>query len=202
MIVIGVTGGVGTGKSTIARVFAEHLHAQVLDADRITHQLMRPRTAVWCRIRARFGKQVLARDGSIDRKKLGALAFGRPARIRELSRIIHPAVRRRIRERLQKIRRRNPNGAAVLDIPLLLEAGVVYRVDALVVASASLSVAARRLKSRSGWSLVQVKKRQSFQMPLRKKEQLADFVVKNSGSLAATRRQVATICRQIIKEKG
>lgn len=201
MLVIGVTGGVGTGKSTVARMFARRLGAEVLDADRITHELMRPSRPVWRRIRARFGEQVLAPDGRIDRRLLGAVAFSRRQRMRALVRIVHPEVRRQVQRKLRAIQRRNPKGVAVLDIPLLIEAGRAYRPDRLVVVSAPLSIAARRLQARSGWTLAEVRKRSSFQMPLQKKERLADFVVKNSGSLAATRRQVAAVCRKIVKER-
>ncbi len=196
MKVIGLTGGVGTGKSTVAGMFHD-LGATVLDADRIAHSLMKPRTAVCRKIRAEFGKGVLTREGRIDRKRLGSVVFHSQRHLRVLCRIVHPAVRDRIQELLWQLERRNPNGAAVLDIPLLIESGPAYKTDALVVVSAPPSVAARRLKRRSGWSREEFERRSSFQLPLREKIRQADFVVNNGGSQSATRRQVVRIWKNI-----
>ena len=107
-MVIGVTGGVGSGKSTVARMFGRR-GARGLDADRITHELMRPGTAVTRRIRARFGGEVLAPQGGVDRRRLGRLVFGDRRRLKRLTGIIHPAVRREIQERLGRIRRIDVN---------------------------------------------------------------------------------------------
>ncbi|MBI3616555.1 MAG: dephospho-CoA kinase [Candidatus Omnitrophica bacterium] len=207
MIVVGVTGGVGTGKSTVARILGRRLKAHVLDADQIAHALMEPNSPVWRGIKARFGKEVITPSGEIDRCQLGGITFRDRRKLKALTRIIHPAVRRRIQAELSWIRRQDPGAVAVLDIPLLIEAGSrgrsgnPYPVDFLVVVSAPLAVVAWRLKSRPGWGLPEIKRRQAFQMPLRRKEQLADFVVKNDGSLAATRRQVAAISKRIITKE-
>lgn len=129
------------------------------------------------------------------------MTFSDPRRLKALSGIVHPAVRRRIRERLEAIRRRNPKGVVVLDVPLLIEAGAAYRLDSLVVVSVPLKVVARRLKARSGWDLSEVKRRQRFQMPLKEKERRADFVVRNDRSPAATRRQVARVWKRIFERR-
>lgn len=200
MVVIGVTGGVGTGKSTVARMFGR-LGAAVLDADRIAHDLLAPSTAVYRQVRRLFGPTVVDRDGRMDRKRLGEQVFASRRRMRQLTGIVHPAVRRRIREDLRRIRGCRPDAVVVLDIPLLVESGSAYRTDALVVVSAPASVAARRLHRRSGWSPEEVRRRASFQLPLRRKERRADFVVNNSGGLASTRRQVSRIWKQILKER-
>ena len=198
MIVIGVTGGVGTGKSTVARMFGIRLKGPVLDADRIAHRLMRPSSPVWRKIRARFGKRAIASSGEIDRRQLGKIAFGDPKELKALCGIIHPAVRRWIQAELKKIRRGQPQARVILDIPLLVEAGPAYPLDFLVVVSSPLKVVARRLKIRSGWTPREVKRRQGFQLSLREKERLADFVVDNGGTLEATRRQVSRICFNVL----
>ena len=198
MIVIGLTGGVGTGKSTVADIFKQ-LGAVVLDADGIAHELMRKGTPVWRSVRRVFGQEILGPNGQIDRKRLGAMVFSDPKKLARLCQIVHPAVRRRFRELTRIIGRKKAGSVVVWDIPLLIEAGPVYKVDALVVVSAPFRTAARRLRDRSGWSSTEVQKRQSFQMPLKKKERLADFVIRNNGSLAATRRQVVHIWNQIHK---
>ena len=201
MIVIGVTGGVGTGKSTVARLFGER-GARVLNADRIVHELMEPGAPVWKEIRRKFGPDVITAGGRIDRKRLGACVFASPKRLKELNAIVHPAVRRRIQQRLRQIRREDSSAVVVLDIPLLVEAGPAYRIDALVVASAPAGVAERRLKRRSGWSAAEFRRRRSFQLPLKLKEKQADFVVNNGGSLGETRRQVSFIWKKIVNERA
>ncbi len=201
MIVIGVTGGVGTGKSTVSNLLG-CLGAKVFDADRITHELMKPGTAVYRRILRVFGRDILDPMGRIDRKRLGAKAFQNSRRLKQLTGIVHPAVRRRIQSDLEGLRRRNPNAVAVLDIPLLVESGKAYRTDALVVVSAPAAAAARRLQKRSGWSGEEIRRRGRFQLPLRRKERQADFVVDNGGGVSSTRRQVSRIWEQIVKEKN
>lgn len=200
MKVIGVTGGVGSGKSTVARLF-QRLGAEVFDADRVVHRLMEPGTPVWKKIRAEFGPGILDGNRRINRKRLGAIVFGSRSRLKALNRIVHPAVRRSLLEDLRRLRRRRPGAVAVLDIPLLLESGRAYRTDAVVVVTAPARAAVRRLKKRSGWTAGEMKRRGSFQMPLREKMKQADFVVRNGGDLASTRRQVARVWAKITGER-
>ena len=199
MIVIGVTGGVGTGKSTVARLFGQ-LGAEVFDADRVVHRLMEPGTPVCKKIRAEFGAGVFDEDRRINRKRLGQIVFSSRSRLRALNRIVHPAVRRSILEDLRRLRRRRPGAVAVLDIPLLLESGRAYRTDAVVVVTAPRAASARRLKRRSGWTAAELRRRSRFQMPLGRKVKQADFVVKNGGDPASTRRQVVRIWKKITGE--
>jgi len=196
MTIIGVTGGVGTGKSTVAALFGG-LGAVVLDADRISHRLMEPGQDVWKKISSRFGARVMTADGRIDRRRLGETAFGSSRRLAQLTGIIHPAVRRQIKARLTQIRRRDPRAVVVLDIPLLIEAKGAYPLDALVVVFSPLAAVTRRLKRHRQWSAKEVKRRQSFQMPLKEKEDQADFVVQNGGGLKSTRRQVLAIWKKL-----
>lgn len=200
MLILGVTGGVGTGKSTVARAFARH-GAKVLDADRITHELMQPGGEIWRKIQRQFGKGVFTSQGRVDRRALGKVVFSNPRALKRLVRLIHPAVRRVIRQRIRLIRGRDPHAAVVLDVPLLIETGQAYPVDALVVVWAPWGAVVRRLKARSGWSLAEIRRRQAFQMPLKEKVKQAHFVVRNDGSLAATGRQVMKIWNSI-KERG
>jgi len=115
-----------------------------------------------------------------------------------LTGIIHPAVRREIQAQVRLLKRKGRARSVVLDVPLLLEArSNAYRWDALVVVSAPLSTAAKRLKRRCGWTLAEVKRRARAQRPLREKEKMADFVVRNGGSRRATRAQVSRIWKQM-----
>lgn len=201
MKVIGLTGGVGTGKSTVAGMFRT-LGAAVLDADRIAHALMRPGTAVWRQIRKRFGKGICSPSGRVDRKRLGALVFSDARRLKALTALVHPAVRRQVRERLRRLRRSGRFKGVVLDVPLLLESGsCAYRWDVLVVVSAPQRVVLARLRARSGWGPAQVRARAARQWPLREKRKRADFVIQNGGSLASTRRQVTQVWKQVIAQR-
>ncbi len=199
MKIIGVTGGIGTGKSTVARMF-EDLGGVVFDADRTVHRLMEPGGPIWKRVRTAFGPSALGADGRIDRKRIGEIVFRSPARLKVLSRILHPEVRRSILGDLARLKRRRPGAVAVLDIPLLIESGRAYRTDSIVVVTAPAREAARRLGKRSGWTPEEMKRRSRFQMPLREKVKQADFVVRNGGSLADTRRQVVRIWKKITGE--
>ena len=199
MKVIGVTGGIGAGKSTVSRLFRQ-LGAEVFDADETVHRLMEPGGEVWKKVRREFGAGVFEPDGRISRPRLGKRVFGSPARLKKLNGIVHPAVRRDILRRVKELKKRRPGAVAVLDIPLLLESGKAYRTDALVVVTAPQRVAARRLNRRSGLSLREMKRRSSFQMPLREKVKLADFVVRNGGDLASARRQVVVVWKKITGE--
>lgn len=195
--VIGLTGSVGTGKSTVAEIFRS-LGARVLDADRITHALMRPGTAVHRKIRRAFGAGVITAAGRIDRRRLGQEVFRDPRRLRVLTGIVHPAVRREIKRRLDGIRRREPRRAVVLEIPLLMETGRRhYPVDATVVVSAPFDVAARRLRRHRGWTAAEVRRRQARQWPIRKKTLQADFVIDNGGSRDRTRRQAIRLWHRV-----
>lgn len=194
MIVFGITGGVGTGKSTVTELFAA-LGAGVLDADQIAHTLMQPRRAVWRKIVRRFGARMLRSDGTIDRARLAHRVFGDAGARRALEAIVHPPVMARIRRQLRQWARSGRVAVAVVDVPLLLETGSQEWVDRVVVVSAPASVAAARLKQR-GWSAHEMARRQHAQWDLSAKVALADEVVDNANGMAWTRRQVRRIWTQ------
>jgi dephospho-CoA kinase len=188
MIVVGITGGVGTGKSTVAKMLKE-LGAEVIDADRLAHEAMQPRRAAWRRIVRRFGRTILTPDGSIYRPALGRLVFRDAKARRRLEAIIHPEVIRRTTIRVAQLRRQGRARVAVLDVPLLVEAGMHQLVDLLLVVRAPRSVQRRRLKAR-GWSDHEIRRRVAAQWTLSAKVALADVVIDNGNGLLKTRKQV------------
>ena len=192
MVVIGLTGGVGTGKSTVARMFAQR-GAVVLDADAIAHELMRPRRAVWRRIIQRFGSGVLNADRTINRSRLAALVFRDQTKRRQLESLVHPPVLRRIRQDVARLRRAARVPAVVLDVPLLIEVEAHRAVDALVVVTAPRRVQQQRLRRKYGWSTRDMTARIAAQWTLSAKVALADFVVHNADGMNATRTQVTRI---------
>ena len=201
MIVIGVTGGLGTGKSTVARMF-QRLGAAVLDADAIAHEAMAPRRLAWRQVVRAFGAAVLNPDQTVNRARLAQRVFRDEQARRRLERIIHPQVLRELRQRMGRLRRARRVRAVVLDVPLLIEAGGAGVVDALVVVTAPPEVQRRRLARRHGWSAEETNRRIRAQWDLAAKAALADDVVDNSDGVDATRTQVKRIWRRLVPHRS
>jgi dephospho-CoA kinase len=190
--VIGLTGSVGTGKTTVARMFGRG-GAGVIDADRIARELLKPGTAAYRETVNIFGEGIIGRGGAIERRKLGALVFGEKALRRTLNGILHPRIIRRIKERLARARRR----LVVIDAPLLYETGLEKTVDAVVVVAASRSEQIRRSRAKTGLSRREILSRIASQAPLKEKIRSADFVIDNNGTRKQTQAQVDSIRRSL-----
>ncbi len=196
MKVIGVTGGLCTGKTTVARFFAE-LGAEVLDADEIAHQVMRPDEEPWEQIGDAFGEDVLDKDRTINKKRLAKVVFESREALKRLEGIVHPAVIGEIQKNLIQIKAKRPTSFVVIDAPLLIEAGLDKIVDVLVVVKISGEKQIERAVSSGRITRDQAMKRIAYQLPLTKKIEKADYVIDNSGFLDQTRRQVERIWRKI-----
>lgn len=201
--VVGLTGGIGTGKSTVARMLAR-LGAAVIDADAIVHELQAPGTLLLRQIVEAFGEEVLRPDGSLDRARLGRIVFQDPEARQRLNRLVHPAVGAEMARRLEAARR---GGArlVVLDIPLLLEGrarggGAADLVEEVIVVYAPERVQIERQMERDGATREEAQARVRAQMPIEEKRRLADHVIDNSGSLDATRRQVRALFTRLVDE--
>lgn len=190
---IGLTGGIGSGKSTVLSMFRA-LGADVLDADAIVHRLLACDRSVLIAIRNRFGDGVFRRTGQLDRKVLAARVFRNAADRRFLERLIHPRVRREMDRAARASRKR----VVVADVPLLFESGWVRRFDRVVVVAASRPVRLRRL-AKKGFLRAEALRRMKAQWPMRRKEQRADFVIDNNGSLRSTRRNVKNVWNEITR---
>ena len=197
MVVIGVTGGIGTGKSTVAAMF-KALGALVLDADALAREAMEPKQLAWRRIAASFGPGVLNEDQTIDRQALARVVFSDEEARRRLEAIIHPQVLRRIKQQLHGLRRRRSVRAVVLDVPLLFEVGAEGLADAVVVVTTPPEIQASRLRKKYGWTQEEIAQRHEAQLDLSAKEALADFVVDNTDGLERTRTQVRRIWSQLV----
>ena len=197
MVVIGVTGGVGTGKSTVTHMFKQ-LGAVVLDADSIAHQVMEPKRLAWRQVVRAFGEGILNDDQTINRAQLATRVFADAEARARLERIIHPHVLREIRQRLRRLARSRRIKAAVLDVPLLVEAGAHRLVDALVVVTAPPDIQRRRIRERRGWSAEEAESRIGAQWALSAKAALADHVIDNGNGVDATRTQVKRIWKQLV----
>lgn len=187
MKVIGLTGGIGSGKSTVSRILQE-LGARILDADKVGHELYRPGTEVWEEVVSAFGRDILKPDGEIDRPKLGAIVFSDPAALERLNQIMHPRMFQRMRQILDEWRNEGV-AVAVLEAAILFEAGWTPLVDEVWVTMASEETVVKRLRAK-GLSPEQVKARLRSQMPVEEKARRAKVVIHNDGSMEELRRQV------------
>jgi dephospho-CoA kinase len=188
--VIGLTGGIGSGKSTVLALFKKK-GAFTLDSDAIVHRLQKQKTVLNA-IKREFGSGVFAAGGELDRKKLAAVVFSSPARKKKLERMIHPLVRKEIYGRLK----RRKGNVTVVDVPLLYESGWKNEFDRVIVVNAALKNRVRRLKQK-GFDAADIRRRIKAQWSLAKKARLADFVVDNNGPLARTKKQIDPIWNQI-----
>lgn len=193
--VVGLSGGIGTGKTRVAELL-ENLGAQVVCADRIVRELQSPGTETLAEIARVFGPEYVQPSGELDRARLGALVFRDPEARRKLNDLIHPRVTRAMAERLEELRREGAP-VVVLDIPLLLEGRVAGRgtgaalpFDEIVVVYADDDTQVERVMKRDGLTEEEVRARVRAQMPIGEKRRLADTVIDNSGSWDETERQV------------
>jgi dephospho-CoA kinase len=190
--IIGLTGNIGAGKSEVVRILRE-LGADSIDADRLAHEVMAPGTPEWEQLVARFGRDVLQPDGTVDRRKLGAIVFADADALRDLESILHPGVRARIRARFAATNR----PVIVVEAIKLLEGGLYLEVDAVWVVAASREVRVRRLVETRGLTAAEAETRVDAQAPEAEKVGRADVVIENSGDLTATREQVLAAWRAI-----
>jgi dephospho-CoA kinase len=185
----GLTGGVASGKSTVARMF-EELGAKVIDADRIGHELLGSTQPPYNEIVRRFGKEVLDASGEIDRRRLGAIVFSDAAKLRELNAILHPRIIERVEEEAQRYRAQDPRAVILVDAALIFEAGIGSRFEKLLVAWCPPEMQIDRLMAKAGLSRKKAEQRVAAQIPSDEKRRRADYVIDCSGSLEDTRKQV------------
>jgi dephospho-CoA kinase len=209
---VGLTGGIAVGKSVVGEMFAA-LGAHVIQADEISHQLMQPGEAVYQEVVSHFGAGILNPDGSVNRARLAASAFGssseqgvanNPSRIAELNQIVHPAVIRRQQEWMRDVAERDPNGIAIVEAALILEANMAKSLDRLIVVTSRpeqrIERFARRRKLDEETARREVERRMAAQLPDEEKIKAADYLIDNSGSLDETRRQVEEVFGKLKRE--
>jgi dephospho-CoA kinase len=192
MRVLGLTGGIGSGKSLVDAIFRE-LGADVIDADALAREVVEPGKPALAEIVASFGSDVLLPDGRLNRARLAEVIFGHAAARQRLNAITHPRIRLRMTEEVAA-RSRRP-GVLILDIPLLYENGLGADVEKVIVVWVDPATQRQRLMERDGLTPEQTRQRIDAQMPLEEKRRRADHVIDNSGSLESTRRQVEAIYR-------
>lgn len=196
MPLIALTGGIASGKSTIARRLAE-LGAVVVDADQIVRDVQSPGSEVLARIEDAFGADVISADGALDRAALGAKVFGDPEQLARLNAIVHPAVRAESQRRFEAAAAAEPGGVVVYDVPLLVEARVDDPWDLIVVAHAPAQERRRRLVELRGMAEQAAQERIDAQVSDERRLAIADEVVDTSGSLEQTMLQTDALWERI-----
>lgn len=202
MLKVGLTGGIASGKSVVGEMFVA-LGAHVVQADHIAHSLMEPGEPVYNEVVRHFGREILNPDGSVNRGKLAEVAFGSPgadqksSRVADLNRIVHPVVIRSQEEWMDAVGLQDPNGVAMVEAALLIEAGAADRFDKMIVVTCHTEQRVERFARRQKIDLekarAEVARRMAAQLPDEEKIKAADYVIDNSGAVEHTREQVGQI---------
>lgn len=196
MILVGLTGGIATGKSTVAGMFKQ-CGAVVIDADVLARDVVQPGKPAWREIVKAFGKTVLNPDRTVNRPALGAKVFGHPAKLRRLERMIHPRVAREQMRLTRAAARKDQKAVVIYDVPLLFEAGIDTRVDTIIVVTADRETQIARLKKRNGLSRAETLRRITSQMPLAEKRRRADYTLRGTLPLPQLKKQVRSLYQSL-----
>ena len=191
MLVIGLTGGIGTGKSEVARLL-QSLGAAVISADEVGHEAYAPNSESWREVVDTFGKEILQPSGEIDRQKLGAIVFSDPQQLEKLNAIMHPRMARMVADRIQVLR---DQGAltVVVEAALLFEAGWDSLVDEVWTTDSSVESVVERLQARNGMDEKEARRRIDSQMDPAERIERSDLVVDNSSDVSALEQTVMAL---------
>jgi dephospho-CoA kinase len=190
---VGLTGNIGTGKSTVARMLSE-LGAEVIDADKVAHEMMRAGTSVHAEIVEAFGREVLSPDGEIDRQRVGALVFADPIALARLEALTHPATIETIGRRIDV----SSAPVVVVEAIKLIESGMADAYDSIWVVTCAREQQIRRVVAQRHLSRKEAEQRVRAQPPQAEKVARADVVIDNSGSLSRTREQVHAAWERLV----
>lgn len=190
-LIIGLTGSIATGKSTIAAMF-EEFKIPVIDADKAAREVVNPGEAASKEIRQTFGDEVFHEDNTLNRERLGEIIFADEEKRKQLNNIVHPAIRKRMLEKKEELL---ADGAEciVFDIPLLFESKLEHFVEKIIVVSVDEDVQLKRLMDRNTFTITEAKQRISSQIPVTEKAEKADAVIDNNGSIEESQKQLEAI---------
>ena len=200
MLQVGLTGGIASGKSTVASMLEER-GARLIDFDVLAREAESPGRPAWEAVVASFGESILREDRTIDRSRLGAIVFSDPEKRRRLDRLVHPFVFEEWRRRTAAVERTEPHAIVVADIPLLFEVGMQSMLDVIVLVHIPAEEQMVRLMGRSGIRREEAEARLAAQIPIERKIAFADYVIDNLGALEQTKRQVAELWERLIERE-
>jgi dephospho-CoA kinase len=198
-LLAGLTGGIGTGKSTVSAMFAD-LGCRVLDADRLAREAVAPGQPAYQAVVAEFGREVVQADGYLDRKRIGAIVFTDAERRRRLEAIVHPAVRASQERLLRDLEGQRYEGVVIWDVPLLFEVGADAAMDRVIVVFVDEATQLERLMARDWLTEAAARARIGSQMPIADKARRAHYVIDNSGGRDKTLAQVRQVHRALVNE--
>ena len=201
MLLVGLTGGVATGKSTVARMF-QRCGAEMIDADALAREVVQPGKPAWRDILERYGRSVLQPDRTLNRHALADIVFGHSRELAALNAIVHPRVARLQRRLVREIGRKDPNAVVIYDVPLLFEAGLEARVNRIIVVSADRRTQIERLQRRNGMTRTAALRRIRSQWPLSKKTRRAHYLIDGTLPRLRVQRLVKTIYADLVRLEG
>ncbi|HLR74527.1 MAG TPA: dephospho-CoA kinase [Virgibacillus sp.] len=190
-LIIGLTGGIASGKSTVSSMFND-FNIPVIDADQIARDVVRPGEEAYEKIIAQFGSNIVRPDRTLDRKKLGSIVFADNKRRQQLNNIVHPAIRQKMLQQRDEYVR-DGKSSVVLDIPLLFESKLMHYVDKIIVVYVDENIQLKRLIDRDKLTDQEAKQRINSQLPLKEKVEQADATIDNNGTIKQTAAQLKEI---------
>ena len=195
MKIIGLTGGIGSGKSTVSK-FLAHLGAVVIDADKVGHEVFKPGTKAWQEVVDTFGQGIISADGTIDRRKLGEIVFSNPGARAKLNQVTHPLIYEQVKSRMEEYGRKGV-AIIIIEAPLLLEVGWKSLVDEVWVTSASEATVIKRLKEQKGLLEAQSLARIRAQLTDEERIRQADVVIDTDCALDELKERVEALWRKL-----
>jgi dephospho-CoA kinase len=201
MLTIGLTGGIGSGKTTVSKILAE-LGAPVLDADKVAHSTYAPGAPAYHKVVAAFGSGVLGADGAVDRSKLGPIVFAKPEKLKELTDAVWPATLDALRKAVAEMRGRGEKAPIVVEAAILIEANWMPMFDEIWLVTASRERVIERVERDRGMKPEQTEARIRAQLPDSERVRHASLVIRNDGTLDALRAEVERVWRQALERNG
>lgn len=198
-LIVGLTGGIVSGKTTVADMFRE-LGADIIDADIIAREVVRPKKKAWEKIVKHFGVGILRENQEINRKKLGNIVFSDKNKLKLLNQITHPEITELIKKKLENIiNNNNRNNVCIVDVPLLFETGFENMMNKIIVVYLDPKKQINRLMKRNNLTREDALKRIKTQIPIEEKVKMADYIIDNSNSLEYTKKQVLHLWEELNK---
>ena len=200
MLNVGLTGGIASGKSTVAKMFVKN-GAHLIDFDRLAHEVQEPEKPAWKEVVNHFGEGILQPDKKIDRVKLGNIVFADKEKLSKLNNIVHPLVYQEWQSRLEKIGKKEKHAIVLSDIPLLFEGNMQDLFDLTILVLIAPEEQISRLIMRNGVIKEEAEKRLKSQMPISEKISLADIVIDNEGSISETEKRVGQVWKELLRRE-
>jgi dephospho-CoA kinase len=200
-MIFGLTGGIATGKSTVAEMLQRH-GAVIVDADKVARQVVEPGEEGLSRIASVFGDEVISREGTLDRPALGRIIFHDEKARRKLNELLHPLIMDKMRRDTEKVRQTEPHAVIIWDVPLLIEEKMTDLVDEVILVYVPQQVQLARLQARDHLDNDEAAARLAAQLPIDEKKRWADYVIDNSGTREETEMQVARLWSELCAKVG